>query len=73
MESQGVSVIPGSVIPRAEEKRGQGERGCWVVPMQARILGLIRSKAGAQEGLLEGSYMWLFRGKPIPSFKHGSP
>ena len=24
---------------RAQGRRGQGERGCWVVPMQVRVLG----------------------------------
>jgi hypothetical protein len=28
-----------SAIPRAEGRRGQGERGLWVVPMWARVLG----------------------------------
>ena len=30
---RGGSVSPGT------ERRGQGERGCWVVPLRARVLG----------------------------------
>jgi hypothetical protein len=43
------------VIPRAEGRRGQREKGLWVVPTEARVLGLIHGwKAGKQESSLVG-------------------
>jgi hypothetical protein len=30
------------VIPGAEGKRGQGDRGLWVVPTRVRVLGPVR-------------------------------
>jgi hypothetical protein len=32
----------GSIIPRVEERRRQRERGCWVVPMLARVFGPVQ-------------------------------
>jgi hypothetical protein len=57
--------------PRGWLSHSQGwreERGCWVVPTWARVLGLVH---GWSAGRPSGS--WLFSGKPIPSFKCGMP
>jgi hypothetical protein len=51
------------------EGRGRGGAG-W---FPGRRESLVRSMAGAQDGLPAGGWTWLFRGKPIPSFKHGGP
>jgi hypothetical protein len=55
---------------RREERAGE-EVGCWVVPTQARILGLVGGwSAGRPSGCRLKTAL---RGKPIPSFKHGGP
>jgi hypothetical protein len=39
------------ISPGAEERRGQGERGSWMVPTRARILGLVNGwSAGRPSG-----------------------
>ena len=60
-----------SVSPWAEERRGQGRGIHCVVPMQARILGLVH---GWSTGRPSGRRLdTALRRKPIPSFKHRRP
>jgi hypothetical protein len=59
--------------PGEEGRRGQGRGGRWMVSTRARVLGQVRSVAGAQDGLLPGGLTRLLRRKPIPSFKHSRP
>jgi hypothetical protein len=59
----------GSVCLRDEGGRGQGEKGHWVVSTQARVLGLA-CWLEMMGGLFSGGYTGLFRGRPIPLFKH---
>ena len=40
-ENEVVAPLGSSFSPGAKGRRGQGERGDWVVPMQARALGLV--------------------------------
>jgi hypothetical protein len=60
-----------SVSPWAEERRGQGRGIHCVVPMQARILGLVH---GWSTGRPSGRRLdTALRRKPIPSLKHRRP